>query len=89
MVARQFRVLEAASSSPATSKKRNDNFCKKIVVSFCSFHFSLFILLSSLKLSFPDKREERKEKRKGSFAPQNIEFNHKICYNSSEVIMDE
>jgi len=40
-------------------------------------------------LSFPDKREERKEKRKGSFAPQNIEFNHKICYNSSEVIMDE
>ena len=36
--------------------KRNDNFRQKIVVSFCSLHFSLFVLLSSLKLSFPEKR---------------------------------
>jgi len=47
--------------------KRNDNFRQKIVVSFCTFRFSLFVLLSSLTLSFPEKREERKEKRKGSF----------------------
>jgi len=36
--------------------KETTIFFRKIVVSFCSFHFSLFILLFSLKLSFPEKR---------------------------------
>ena len=46
--------------------KRNDNFRQKIVVSFCTLLFSLFVLLSSLKencrFQIRDKREERKEK---------------------------
>lgn len=41
-------------------------FDKKIVVSF--------VLLSSLELPFPDKRYERKENRKGSFALQSVEL---------------
>lgn len=40
--------------------------------SFCTLLFSLFVLLSSLKSKrlFPEKREEREVKRKGSFALQ-------------------
>ena len=37
-------------------QKETTIFFPKIVVSFCSFHFSLFTFLSSLKLSFPEKR---------------------------------
>ena len=43
--------------------KRNDNFRKRIVVSFCSLHFYFFVLLFSLNCRFriKDKREEIKE----------------------------
>ena len=43
--------------------KRNDNFRKRIVVSFCSFHFYFFVFLFSLNCRFQikDKREEIKE----------------------------
>ncbi|MBR6239195.1 MAG: hypothetical protein IKR03_00290, partial [Clostridia bacterium] len=44
---------------------------------FCTLHSSFFVLLSSLRSSprlFPVKREKRKEKRIGSFAPQSISF---------------
>ena len=56
-----FAELEAAGIlgsdiNALGAPKRNDNFRQKIVVSFCSLHFSLFVLLSSLKLSFPEKR---------------------------------
>ena len=37
-------------------QKETTIFFRKIVVSFCSFHFYLFTFLSSLKLSFPEKR---------------------------------
>ena len=37
-------------------QKETTIFFRKIVVSFCSFHFSLFSFHSSLKLSFPEKR---------------------------------
>ena len=55
-------------------QKETTIFDKKVVVSFCSFHFSLFVLLSSLKLSFPEKREERKEKRKGMGCKKTVPF---------------
>ena len=37
-------------------QKEKTIFFRKIVVSFCSLHFYLFTFLSSLKLSFPEKR---------------------------------
>ena len=37
-------------------QKETTIFFRKIVVSFCSLHFYLFTFLSSLKLSFPEKR---------------------------------
>jgi len=33
-------------------------------------------------LSFPEKREERKEKRKGSLASQSVELYNNLWYNS-------
>jgi len=41
--------------------KRNDNFRQEIVVSFCTFHYSFFIIHSSLKIVV--SREKIKEKR--------------------------
>jgi len=63
---------------PSLAPERNDNFRQKIVVSFCSFLSSLFLLLFSLKLSFPDKREKRNDKRKGCFASQSIDLNNEL-----------
>ena len=57
---------------PPCPPKRNDNFRKKIVVSFCSFHCSLLVFLFSLKLSFSNKRGNI---RKGWFAAQSVDFN--------------
>lgn len=47
-------------------QKETAIFHKKVVVSFCSLNFSLFIILPFLKLSFPDKRYEIRDKRKGT-----------------------
>ena len=55
--------------------------------SFCSLHFSLFTLHSSLSLplcgffQWKEKREKRKEKRIGSFASQSIVFIEYFRYN--------
>ena len=54
--------------------------------SFCTFHSSLFAFHSSLRSPpqlFPVRREEIKEKRIGSFAPQSIDFSECYMYNHS------
>lgn len=52
---------------------KNDNFRQKIVVSFCSLPFSLFIFF------FP--QIVISEKRKGSFASQNIDYSDNLWYH--------
>ena len=48
-----------------SAPKRNDNFRQRIVVSFCTFLSSLFVLLYSLKencrFRITDKREQIRE----------------------------
>lgn len=56
MAAQQTLTLYVGVRISHPQPKRNDNFRQKIVVSFCSLHFSLFSFHSSLKLSFPEKR---------------------------------
>ena len=49
-------VFKVSNNSPRLHQKETTIFFRKIVVSFCSLHFYLFTFLSSLKLSFPEKR---------------------------------
>jgi len=52
-----------------------------IVVSFCSLHSYLFTFLSSLKLSFPDKRQERRDEREGIYWLTLLKRTNLIEYN--------
>ena len=49
-------ALKAVGSTPIAHPRKKDDLRKKIVF-FCSFHFSLFVLLSSLKKSFSGSKE--------------------------------
>ena len=59
--------------------KRNDNFRQEDCRFFFVFLFALCSFLSSLKLSFPGKREKRKEKK--CFNTDNVDFVDVLCYD--------
>ena len=58
LVEQLIRNQQVAGPSPAISSKTK--IPDQGIFCFGSFHFSLFSLHSSLKLSFPDKREENR-----------------------------
>ena len=83
MVALQTLTLPVGVRIPIPQPKEK---VASAAFSFCSLHFFLFVLLSSLRFPprlFPVKREERKEKRKGSFATQSIDLIVFLLYNLS------